>query len=126
MSDDKKLIIVLGSNYHPMQHIRHAEIMLKEHFPDIIFSAHLRTKPIGIASPHFDNPLAVSSAKGGLEDTLRDIKRIEHSCGDTMQQRKNGVIVIDIDLLRFGDKKLHKDDWERPYIRQLLEEMNLI
>ena len=43
-----------------------------------------------------------------------------------MQQRKNGVIVIDIDLLRFGDKKLHKDDWERPYIRQLLEEMNLI
>ena len=51
---------------------------------------------------------------------------MEQTCGNTDRLREQGIVVLDIDILKYGDKKMHIDDWQRPYIQQLLKEMNLI
>ena len=100
--------MALGSNHNPLQNISHAEVILKQLFPDITFSK-----------------LAICSTKESLKETLHDIKHIELLCGDTLSQRKEKIVAMDIDILKYGSQKLHENDWNRPYIQQLLKEMKL-
>ena len=125
MSYDKQIIMALGSNHNPLQNISHAEVILKQLFPDITFSKRLWTNPIGMTSPQFLNTLAICSTKESLKETLHDIKHIELLCGDTLSQRKEKIVAMDIDILKYGSQKLHENDWNRPYIQQLLKEMKL-
>ena len=106
--------MALGSNHNPLQNISHAEVILKQLFPDITFSKRLWTNPIGMTSPQFLNTLAICSTK-----------HIELLCGDTQSQRKEKIVAMDIDILKYGSQKLHENDWNRPYIQQLLKEMKL-
>ena len=117
--------MALGSNHNPLQNISHAEVILKQLFPDITFSKRLWTNPIGMTSPQFLNTLAICSTKKSLQETLHDIKHIELLCGDTLSQRKEKIVAMDIDILKYGSQKLHENDWNRPYIQQLLKEMKL-
>ena len=103
--------MALGSNHNPLQNISHAEVILKQLFPDITFSKRLWTNPIGMTSPQFLNTLAICSTKESLKDTL--------------SQRKEKIVAMDIDILKYGSQKLHENDWNRPYIQQLLKEMKL-
>jgi hypothetical protein len=45
--------------------------------------------------------------------------------GDTRQKREGGCITIDLDLLKLDMEKQHPMDWERPYIKMLMKEMNV-
>ena len=84
------------------------------------------TTPIGFVSSDFINRIALCSTAEPLDMILKDIKQMEQTCGNTDRLRRQGIVVIDIDILKYGDKKMHIDDWQRPYIQQLLKEMNLI
>ena len=126
MTGEKQIIIAIGSNYNPRHNLSHAEMILRKHFPNIIFSKPMHTTPIGIVSPDFINRIALCSTAEPLDMILKDIKQMEQTCGNTDRLRRQGIVVIDIDILKYGDKKMHIDDWQRPYIQQLLKEMNLI
>lgn len=45
-------------------------------------------------------------------------------CGDTKEARNHNIVNIDIDILQYGDTRLHVDDWNRPYIATLLKQLN--
>jgi len=47
-------------------------------------------------------------------------KRIELTMGRTPEERQQGIVRIDIDLLQYDHQRYHMKDWERPYIKQLL------
>ena len=36
-----------------------------------------------------------------------------------------GVVEADIDLLMYDDVKLHEKDWQRSYIKELVEELRV-
>ena len=42
----------------------------------------------------------------------------------TKEARNHNIVNIDIDILQYGDTRLHVDDWNRPYIATLLKQLN--
>ncbi len=54
-----------------------------------------------------------------------ELKRIEQLAGNTLDKRNMGVVEADIDLLMYDDVKLHEKDWQRSYIKELVEELRV-
>ncbi len=117
------IVLALGSNYGQERNVREAMGKLGERFPGIRFSRILRTVPIGIESDWFANALAMCSCDCSAEEVERCLKEVERECGRCVGDKERNVVRIDIDLLRYGDTVLRKEDWSRDYVQQLLGEM---
>ena len=59
-----------------------------------------------------------------LEGVLVTLKDIEAQMGSVSEERKKGIVKIDIDLLQFDGTKRKADDWGRDYIQLLLKELS--
>lgn len=120
---NSKFIIALGSNFEPESNIKAAAERLRFLFPDIVFSRSLRTKPIGIVSADFVNALSLAHTSLPIEDVERQLKQVERMCGRCAEEKERGIIRMDIDLLLYGEEKLHLKDWNRDYILTLLGDL---
>lgn len=90
------------------------------------YTAELWTEPMG--SSHrsgrlYLNQLVKAQYDGSLSELVDSLKLIEVKLGRSEQHRQLGLVDIDLDVLRFGDTRLHLSDWERPYIQNLLEQL---
>ena len=57
-------------------------------------------------------------------ECLREIlKNIEIECGRTDASKSEGIIPMDIDVLKYGDNTEHVEDWQRDYIKILIKEI---
>jgi 2-amino-4-hydroxy-6-hydroxymethyldihydropteridine diphosphokinase len=119
------LIVALGSNNNQTNNLERAVSIIKSMFNDAEFSSNMWTNPIGIESDMFLNKLAKFSTKYNLSEILKVLKQVEKDCGNTQNDRDNNIIPMDIDILQYGDKKMHEKDWERPYVRHLMSELYL-
>lgn len=133
----KKIIIELGSNENPSDNIRQAKEKLSLFFPGIEFTRSLSTAPIGMKSRNFVNALAYvyineedeevarqeSSTILNVEDVLRKLKGIERELGRLPSDKARNMVKIDLDLLQYGDVILKKEDWQRPFVLQLMKEI---
>lgn len=81
------------------------------------------TEPIGIKSGMFLNCLLAGETMLGLDDLNCAVKNIEKQCGRTADAKISGRICMDIDILEYDGVRHHDDDWERAYIKQLMEEI---
>ena len=117
------VVLALGSNYEQRKNISACKQMLELFFPGIVFTRELWTDPIGMVSPKFLNCLACFDTTHTLNQLKVAIKRAEGKCGNRKAQRSRGIVSIDVDILLYGDKKLHEADWERPYVKELMESL---
>lgn len=118
------ILLALGSNVAAELHIEQAKARLSAVFPQLQFSRSLITPAIGIVSPPFTNCLAEGYCSVPLEGVLVTLKDIEAQMGSVSEERKKGIMKIDIDLLQFDDTKRKADDWSRDYIQLLLKELS--
>lgn len=118
------ILLALGSNVAAELHIEQAKARLSAVFPQLRFSRSLITPAIGIVSPPFINCLAEGYCSVPLEGVLVTLKDIEAQMGSVSEERKKGIVKIDIDLLQFDDTKRKADDWSRDYIQLLLKELS--
>ena len=118
------IIIALGSNYHPIAHLRKARERLSQALCIECFSRNMWTEAIGICSPRFLNCVAKGSTEQTMEQLIDSLKALERSCGDSREERLRGRVHIDIDLLSYDGTLCHVADWERPYITTLYQEIN--
>ncbi len=118
------ILLALGSNVAAELHIEQAKARLSAVFPQLRFSRSLITPAIGIVSPPFINCLAEGYCSVPLEGVLVTLKDIEAEMGSVSEERKKGIVKIDIDLLQFDDMKRKADDWGRDYIQLLLNELS--
>jgi len=118
------ILLALGSNVAAEQNIDHAKARLSAVFPQLQFSRSLITPAIGIVSPPFTNCLAEGYCSVQLEEVLVTLKDIEAQMGSVSEERKKGIVKIDIDLLQFDATKRKADDWSRDYIQLLLNELS--
>lgn len=124
MNDNQVFFLLcLGSNENQEYHVKHAKTLLHENFDNLLFSKELLNKPIGIQSPDFLNTLACGYTTLTEDELVGKIKEIEHQLLSTKEEHRRGLVRIDIDLLQYGDKRLRPDDWERPYVRELLNDL---
>ena len=118
------ILLALGSNVAAELHIEQAKARLSAVFPQLRFSRSLITPAIGIVSPPFINCLAEGYCSAPLEEVIVALKDIEAQMGSVSEERKKGIVKIDIDLLQFDDMKRKADDWSRDYIQLLLNELS--
>ena len=121
-----EIVISLGSNDRQETNMIIAKQLLEQLFGDIQFTKSVWTNPIGIESDRFLNCLAIAHTKHREPQIKSALKRIEIRCGDTRAFRSINIVRMDIDILLFDGQRLHAEDWQRPYIKNLMKEINQI
>lgn len=124
MSDKQTLLIALGTNVNQKQNIQKAMELLRKTWHDILFTKSKWTKPIGMDTDLFYNCLAYAKVDEDLPQVQQILKNIENACGNTEADRVLQKIQMDIDILMFGTRKLHEQDWQRSYIKELIQEID--
>lgn len=122
--DSKRVILALGTNVNQERNMKQVRRLLVGTWPDMKFTIQKWTQPIGMASDLFYNCLAYTKVEESLEELTEKVKNMERICGDTGAERSLNRIQMDIDILLYGDNKLHIDDWQRDYIQELMKEID--
>lgn len=120
-----RIILALGSNIQQRYHMEQANALLCDTFRNVSFTEACWTKPIGLDSDDFLNEMVAAYTDLSLENLLTLIKSIEETCGRSQDDSELGLISMDIDLMQYADQRFHEKDWERPYIKKLIEQLNL-
>lgn len=123
--DSKQVILALGTNVNQERNMKQVRQLLVDTWPDMKFTTPKWTQPIGMASDRFYNCLAYTEVEESLEELTEKVKTMERICGNTEAERLLNRIQMDIDILLYGDNKLHIDDWQRNYIQELMKEIDL-
>ena len=118
--------LCLGSNFYRIAHMAYAQRELKKHFPTIRFSEEMETEAIGsrFLSP-FSNQVASFETTLSSEEVRAILKQIERDLGRLPEEKSQGVIRIDIDLLMYDDCVLKPADLERDFVKEGLKSLSL-
>lgn len=122
--NSESCLICLGSNYDREIHMNAARKALSETFPNIRFGEELETEAIGegFFSP-FSNQLATFQTSLTTDKIRQRLKEIEQDNGRMPQEKSQGIVKIDIDILIHGSRILKPEDLKRDYIQQELERL---
>ena len=120
------ILIALGTNVIA-DRIRFVEECLEQRFENVRFTHIIPTEPIGerFKGKQFFNAVMAGKTNMAMSEVEEQLKRIEQLAGNTLNKRNMGVVEADIDLLMYDDVKLHEKDWQRSYIKELVEELRV-
>ena len=118
-----RVIIVLGSNTGDEQLLLRCQQLLEKMLTNCRHSAIIRTTPIGMEGDDFLNSLTCGHTTLDSTALIAALKRLERRCGDRRSLRAQGRVVMDIDLLLYGDERHHLSDWQRDYIKELMKQL---
>ncbi len=118
-----RVIIGMGSNWRRKASMAEAKRLMRQWFRDVKFSHEAYTDPIGIKSGQFLNCLALIHWRDGVANLGRELKDIEILCGNNDALRSENIVVMDLDILLYGTEKMHAADWERPYVEEMMKDL---
>ena len=119
-------LLCIGTNYYRTANMAYARKDLEKHFPNIRFSKEMETEAIGsrFLSP-FSNQVAIFTTAQDREQVRGILKLIERDNGRLPEDKAQGVVKLDIDLLKFDDEVLKPADLTLPYVQAGLKELGL-
>lgn len=117
------VIIALGTNTDHNRNMDIALSLIRRVVRDVRCSRRIWTEPIGMASGMFLNMLVSGSCRLSLQELKMEIKSMERGCGRTTEAQRNGIVRMDIDILKYDNETEHTDDWNREYIKELIKEL---
>lgn len=116
-----KVLLSLGSNRDARFNLNHAKSILQSHFPNIQFTVDTKNKPYGENyKDWFLNTLGYFESDLCKSKLISQFKHIEKTMGRTANDKAEGKVIIDIDLIRWDNEILKPDDFKRSYIVDLL------
>ena len=119
-------LLCLGSNIEAPTRLSAARSALLSHFPHIRFSEEMVTEAIGsgFLSP-FHNQVASLETSLPAEQVRTILKSIEQMQGRLPEDKAQGIVKLDIDLLTYDDIILKPKDMERKFIIEGMESLDL-
>lgn len=127
MTEPKDIIISIGTNVDHSVNMFLAKQRLEELFHNVRYSSEIWSEALDLPeSDRFLNCLAVTHTVHGYKQVHQALKQIERKCGMGYAMKHTGTVKIDLDILRYGEERFHESDWERPYIKILLNELKII
>ena len=109
------IYIALGSNINPQENLIETVTILRETFPDIVFSSVYKTAPMEIENQDdFLNAVARFQTDDDPEKVYAKLKEIEQALKKNPPERY-GPRTIDLDLLLYDDQKLKTDKLVIPH-----------
>ena len=117
-------LLCLGSNLDGATRLSATRKALLSHFPDIRFSQEMVTEAIGTGflSP-FHNQVARLTTPLSAEEVRAILKGIEQTQGRLPEDKANGIVKLDIDLLVYDEVVLKPKDLEREFVIRGREEL---
>jgi 2-amino-4-hydroxy-6-hydroxymethyldihydropteridine diphosphokinase len=119
-----QVVIGLGSNIDPERNLAAALRRIALAHRELARSRLVETEPIGIREqPKFQNGAVLIETdfdRPALADWLRDL---ETELGRTRDGHKYGPRTIDLDILVFNGKVVHRDFHEREFVRDCVLEV---
>ncbi|MBR5440320.1 MAG: 2-amino-4-hydroxy-6-hydroxymethyldihydropteridine diphosphokinase [Prevotella sp.] len=126
MTEAKDLIISIGTNVEQSINMFMGKQRLEELFHSVQYSTEVWSDAIDLPeSDRFLNCLARVRTVHGLKQVQQALKQIERRCGVSQAMKHTGIVKLDLDILLYGNERFHEEDWERPYIQQLMRELNV-
>lgn len=116
-----QVIISLASNHQQQANLTEARRRLDQLLDSRRYTEAIWTEPINARRPDlYLNQLLHAETTLSADDLQQALKDIELSMGRTAEDRREGLVRIDLDLLLFDDERHHLRDWERLYVKKLL------
>ena len=118
------VILSLAANRYQKSNLAKARQRLGEVLTNIHYTTEQWTEPLSTKRRDlYLNQLAQGQTELGLEELNRRLKQIETDFGRTPEKRQRGIVPIDLDILQYGDQRHHERDWQRPYVADLLGQL---
>lgn len=118
-----RVIIGIGSNHHAETSVAKAKALLEASFGKVAYSHAAYTEPVDIVSDKFLNVLALATTDLDTASIDRILKQIERECGNTPSLRQQNIVAADLDILLYGEQRMHLKDWKRPYVVEMYKEL---
>ena len=108
----RKVLISLGSNTRQQDNIARAKTLLRQIYPAITFSTERWTAPVGVPTDRFLNCTAQFDTTEPMETVAQQLKTIEQRMGDSHENHRRNIVLIDLDLIRYGHRQLRNIVWQ--------------
>ena len=120
-----QVILSLAANRFQTKNLSRARRCLEEILTDVRYTSEHWTQPLGRATRRdvYLNQLASGSTQMDEVSLNTWLKNVEVNFGRNEQKRRLGIIPIDLDILQFDGERRHEKDWERPYVKELIDEL---
>lgn len=116
------VIISLASNHHQEAALAAAREQLTQLLTEVKFTSAIWTEPIGsIRKEPYLNQLCKGSTALGDGLLGEVLKETERRLGRT--HNEDGIVVLDLDLLEYDGVRHHLRDWDRNYVKDLINEL---
>lgn len=119
-------ILFIGTNTDAEANMEFAISRLKQLFPDIRLSSPMLTEPMGMKCTNpFLNRMARFPSDMDYDAVRAAMKRIEAEAGRRPEEKEEEIIRLDLDILQAGDRRFKPQDWSRPFVPQLIKQIDM-
>ena len=119
---EHNIIISLASNINQEANLEAARVQLTQLLSEVHFTSAIFTEPIGtLHREPYLNQLCRGTTAFGMNLLSEVLKETEKRLGRT--HNEDGIVTLDLDLMEYDGERFHIRDWERPYIKNLINEL---
>ena len=116
------IIISLASNINHEANMQAARTQLTQLLSEVHFTSAIYTKPIhSLRQEPYLNQLCKGTTAYGFNLLNEVLKETEKRLGRT--HNEDGIVTIDLDLLEYDGERYHLRDWDRSYVKDLINEL---
>ena len=116
------IIIRLASNINHEANLEAARTQLTQLLTEVHFTSAIYTEPVGtLRREPYLNQLCKGTTALGFNLLNEVLKETEKRLGRT--HNEDGIVTIDLDLLEYDGERYHHRDWERNYVKDLINEL---
>jgi len=119
-----RVIIGLGSNIDPKQNIERAVECIDDAHRVLALSSLVETEPIGVTDqPKFLNGAVLIETRLTRDELNGWLRQLEADLGRVRTSRKYGPRTIDLDIVVWNGRIVHRDVRERDFLRRAVLEV---
>lgn len=116
------VIISLASNENQEANMAAAREQLTQLLLEVHFTPAIWTEPVNCSRKEpYLNQLCKGTTAFGEGLLCEVLKESEKRIGRT--RNEDGIVAIDLDLLQYDNQRYHLRDWERNYVKDLINEL---
>ena len=116
------IIISLASNINHEANLEAARTQLTQLLTEVHFTSAIYTEPVGtLRREPYLNQLCKGTTALGMNLLNEVLKEIEKRLG--RKHNEDGIVTVDLDLLEYDGERYHHRDWERNYVKDLINEL---
>jgi 2-amino-4-hydroxy-6-hydroxymethyldihydropteridine diphosphokinase len=106
----------MGSNIHPEEHLVNAAVELREHYPQVTFSAVYRSRAVGMEGDDFLNACCLIHDVTDRVALVNWCKALEDRHGRDRSEGSWKPRTLDLDLLMFDEEVVDDDLFRYPHV----------